>query len=62
MRMFINIRNKGNMEAYQRVSKRNYGSRLGYSIEDTILEKRLVFDNSLATGIHIFHAITYFQA
>ena len=39
MRTFINIRNKVNAETDKRVSKSNYVSRPGYSIEDTISEK-----------------------
>ena len=58
MRMFLNIRNKGRKEKVQRVSKINYGSRPGHSIEDAILEKILVFDNSLVTGNHNVYAMT----
>ena len=62
MRMFVKIRNKGNMETDQRVSKSNHKSRPGYSIEDAILEKILVFDNILVTGKHNIYAIPDFQA
>ena len=41
MRMFVNIRNKRNIEIDERVSKINYGSSLGNSIEDSILEKKI---------------------
>ena len=37
MSIFVNIRNKEIIETDERVSKRNYGSSLGCSIEDSIL-------------------------
>ena len=58
MKLFVSIRNKGNIESDERISKSNYGSRLGCSIEDAILEKRLVFDNSIVTESHNIHAMT----
>ena len=45
----MNIWNK-KIENDNRISKSNYWSRLGYSIEDIILEKGLIFDNSTITG------------
>jgi len=39
MRIFINDQNKGSIETDERISKSNYGSRPGYSIQDAILEK-----------------------
>ena len=62
MMMFVNIRNKGNIESDERVSKSIYGSRPGYSLEDDILEKRLVFDNSIVTGSHNIYAMADLQA
>jgi hypothetical protein len=47
MRILINQRNKESIEKDPRVAKCNYSSRLYYSIKDTLLEKRLVFDNSM---------------
>ena len=61
MMIFVNFRNKGNMESDERVSKRNYGSRPGCSIEDDISEK-MVFDNSLVIGNHNIYAMTDLQA
>ena len=58
----MSIRNKGNIKSDERVSKSNYGSRPGHSIEDAILEKRLVFDNIIVTGSHNIHAMTDLQA
>ena len=55
--MFVNIRNKGNAETDERVTKRNYGSRQRCSIECATLEKILVFDNSLVTGNHNVYAM-----
>ena len=47
MRIFINQRNKFQIEKDLRVAKCNYGSRLYYLIEDAILEKRICYNNSL---------------
>ena len=58
MSIFVNIRNKGNIESEERVSKSNYGSRPKHSIEDAILEKILVFDNSLVKGNHTIYTMT----
>ena len=62
MRLFVNIRIKGNIESDERILKSNYGSRPGYSIEDSILEKRLVFANSIVTGSHNVYRMTDLQA
>ena len=62
MRIFLNIRNKGNIESDDKVSKSNCRSRAWYSTEDEILEKRLVFDNSLLVGKHTIYAMTDLQA
>ena len=62
MRLFVNIRNNVHIDSYERVSKSNYGSRPVHSIEDAILEKRLVFDNRIVTGSHNIHAMTDLQA
>ena len=62
MRIVVNIRNKLNIESDYRVSKSNYGSRPGCSIEHAILDKRLVFGNILVTGNHAIYAITDLQA
>ena len=61
MRIFVNTRNKGSIEVDERISKNNYGSRLGYSIQDAILEKRQVFDYSLVTRVHYIYALIYLQ-
>ena len=58
MRIFVNTRNKGSIEADERISKSNYGSRPGYSIQDAILEKILVFDISLVAGRHNVYVLT----
>ena len=43
-------RNQGAIERDKRISKCNYGSRLNYNIEIAILEKHLIFDNSILLG------------
>ena len=62
IRIIVNIRNKGNIEENDIVSKSNYGSKTGCSIEDAILEKILFLDNSLVTGKHTNYAMTDLQA
>ena len=47
MRILVNKRNRFKIEEDSRVSKVNYGLRLYYSMENAILEKRLVHDNSV---------------
>ena len=62
MRFFVNIRNKGRIELDERVSKIYYRSRTGNSIEDVILEKILVFDNSIVIISHTIYSMTDLQA
>ena len=50
MRILVIIRNKFRIEKDNRVSKSNYKSRPHYSIENAILEKRLVCNCSLLIG------------
>ena len=47
MRIFLNDGKEERIEIDMRFSKSNYGSRKNYSIETALLEKRIVFDNSL---------------
>ena len=49
MRIFINYRNKGKIESNSRISKVNYGSHNQYSFENSILEKRLIYNHSTFT-------------
>ena len=44
MRICISNRMKGKIENDKRISKANYGSWLKYSINNTILEKWLIYD------------------
>ena len=62
MRIVINVRDKWNLESDDRVFNINYGSRPGCSIEDAILEKRLVFDNSLVIVNHTTYEMTDLKA
>ena len=50
MRILVNNRNKFKIETDYRIVKSNYRSRLNYSIDNAILEKRLVFNNSMIIG------------
>ena len=58
MRILVNNRNKYRIERDSRITKSNYESRLRYSIDDTILEKRLIHDNSILSGKQIIHNMT----
>ena len=44
------------------MSKHNFRSQKGYSIETTILEKKLMHDNSLLNGIKNVHVISDLEA
>ena len=61
MRIVINKRNRGRIEVDLRISKYNYGSRSGYSIEDAILEKRIFYDYSMLKGNTIIYNMTNLQ-
>ena len=62
MRIFASFRNKGKTESDKIISKRNYGSRPVHSIGDVVVEKILLFDNSLVTGNHVIYEMTDFRA
>jgi len=62
MRIFIGSRNNKNIELDERLSKYNYGSRSGYSIEDAILEKRLMYDVAVRSGEPMMHNISDLKA
>ena len=47
MRIYLSDDKEELIEKDKRISKSNYGSRKNYSIENAILEKRLVIDRSL---------------
>ena len=47
MIIFVNERMVGVIEKDETISKGNYGSRKGYSIDDLVLEKRLFRDCSM---------------
>ena len=48
--ILINQQNKFKIETDPRIAKCDYGLRPHYSIEDALLEKRLIYDNSLLKG------------
>ena len=62
MSIVANIRNKGNIESDDRVSKRKYRSSPENSIEDSTLEKSLVFGNIPVTGKYEIYAMPDLQA
>ena len=58
MRILVNQRNKCKIEKDLKVAKCNYRLRLQYLVEDAILEKRLVYNNSFLNMKHIIYNIT----
>ena len=58
MRIFLGHRNQRQIEHDKRILKFNYGSRKGYSIEEVLLEKRLLCDISIRDCHKMVHAIT----
>ena len=61
IRIFMSLRNKGQIEKDSRLSKCNYGFRKGYSIESTILEKRLIYDYRMISMQPMVHNLTNLQ-
>ena len=57
MRIFLESRIEGFIEKNNRISKFNFGSRKFFSIEEAILEKRMIYKNSKWTGKQILHVI-----
>ena len=62
MRIFIGGRANNAIESDSRVSKFNYGSRTNYSIDNAILEKRLMYDLALRDGSEMMHNISDLEA
>ena len=58
MRILVNTRNKRSIKLDPKMSKYNYSSHARYFIENTILEKRLWYDNSLLRGKKIVYNMT----
>ena len=62
MKILVNNRNKHNIESDIRIAKSNYGSRPRYSIDNAILEKCLIYDNSLLSRKQTIYNIIDLQA
>lgn len=62
MRTHLGDEDQELIENDNRFSKANCGSRRNYSIETALLEKRLIFDNSMILGKETICAITDLQA
>ena len=62
MHIFLGLRCKNILEEDIRVSKFNYGSRKGYSIDNTILEKYLICDISIWTILPTVYVLTDLKA
>jgi len=50
------------LEKNKRISKYNFSSRKGYSINEAILEKRLLYDTSMFTRSSTVYIITNLEA
>ena len=62
MRIFIEMRYQNEMEHNNRFLRHNYGSRKSYSIDEVILERRLIYNISRITMEPIIHVITDLSA
>ena len=61
MRIFVNARNKFRMKRDNQIVKSNYRLRSYYLIENAILEKQLVHDNSMLIGEYNIYNTTNLQ-
>ena len=62
MRISLNSDKEELIENDERFSKANYGSHRNYSIASVILQKHLIFDNSLVLMKLTVYALTDLQA
>ena len=62
MRIFLGLRYNKRLEEDTRVSKFNFRSRKGYSINKVILEKSLIYNTSMWTRKPTVHVVTNLQA
>jgi len=62
MRIYIGDRNEKNIEKDSRLSQFNYGSKKSYSIDEAILEKRLMYDTSVRDSKPMIHNISDLKA
>ena len=58
MRIYLPIQREEVIKNDNRFSKANYRSRQNYLIKSAILEKRLIFDNSLLTTKQTIYNLT----
>jgi len=69
LQIFFGVRNEGAIEEDEHISKFNFGSRKNYSVENSILEKRFIYESNLfseigflveeAVGVHRDPIITF---
>ena len=62
MRIFLKVQNKGQIERDYRLSKFNFGSRPTYTINEVLLEKRLLFDSTVRNQKQTINTITDLEA
>ena len=58
MKIFLGNEVEEMIENDDRFSNANYGSRKNYSIESVLLEKRMIYDNSMLSGKETIYTIT----
>jgi len=62
MRIFLGNEVEEMIENDNRFSNANYGSRKNYSIESMLLEKRMIYNNSIVSGKETIYTITDLQS
>ena len=62
IRKYLRLESEELIESDKRFSKANYGSRKNFSIEIAILEKRLIFSNSILSNKHAIYNLTDLQS
>ena len=62
IRIFLKVRNKGQIERDYRLSKFNFGSRPSYAIDEVLLEKRLLFNSTIRNQKQTINTITDLEA
>ena len=58
MQIFMKYRKSSKLEIDNRILKFNFGSRKGYSIDNALLEKRLLYDSSIITRKKSTYVVT----
>ena len=62
IRIYVGLRNDGNIRGDNRLSTFNFGYRKQYSIESALLKKRLIYDTSKYNNEPIIHLLSDLEA